>query len=142
MKRILLAAFTLIALTFASTDASAQKTTKKKEKVSLQASSTPSAEVAALKRPDNVKGKPAAKKRGDVYGSNYSDIIVDNWTGYYLDVYVDGTYRGSISPYGDKTTWAVPGRTTIYVKAVFSDGSYYWWKKVANTGYEYTLEIH
>ena len=120
-----------------------QKTSKKKKTIEAKANSAPSNEVAALKRPANEKNpKPEIKTRGDVYGSNYSDIIIDNYTGYSIDIYVDGSFRGTIAPYDKKVTWAVPGNTSLYGKAVFDDGSYlYWGPYTPYTGYEYTWNL-
>lgn len=118
------------------------KVAKKKQTVKLNAVSTPSDEFSTLERPVNDKNHPAEKSRGDVYGDDYSDIIFDNWTGLYMDVYVDGTYRGSLAPWATKTTWAIPGKTKMVAKATYSDGSYSTWSLTVKTGYEYTLELH
>ena len=120
-----------------------QKTQKKKKTIEAKALSTPSAEVTALNRPSNEKNpKAETKTRGDVYGANYSDIIVDNYTGYSIDIYVNGSFRGTIAPYDKKVTWAVPGNTRLYGKATFNDGSYlYWGPNTTYTGYEYTWKL-
>lgn len=120
-----------------------QKSHKKQKTIESKASSVPSDKVAALKRPVNEKNpKPEAKTRGDVYGANYSDIIIDNYTGYSIDIYVDGSFRGTIAPYDKKVTWAVPGNTSLYGKATFDDGSYlYWGPNTIYTGYEYTWQL-
>ena len=120
-----------------------QKSHKKKQTIETKALSSPSDEVTSLKRPENEKNpQPQAKTRGDVYGSSYSDIIVNNYTGYSIDIYVDGSFRGTIAPYDKKVTWAVPGNTRLYAKAVFNDGSYtYWGPTVTYTGYEYTWKL-
>lgn len=116
---------------------------KKKKTIEVKASSQPSEEVAALTKPANEKNpKPESKSRGDEYGPNYSDIIVDNWCGYSIDIYVDSKYRGTVGPYDKKVTWAIPGNTRLYAKATFSDGSYlYWGPVVTLTEYEYTWKL-
>ncbi|MBS1553313.1 MAG: hypothetical protein JSU09_00180 [Bacteroidetes bacterium] len=136
----LLAVIAVIAITD-STSVFAQK---KPMKVESKAESVAKKEVDDLKRPTNSKTpKPEPKSRGDVYGPDYSDIIVDNFTGYYIDIYVDNEYRGTLSPWDKKTTWAVPGRTKLYAKAVFDDGSYkYWGPSMVNAGYEYTWSLN
>ena len=120
---------TLFAFLLVTTSVSAQqKTSKKKKTIEVKATSTPSDEVAALKKPANDKNpNPEKTTRGDVYGSDYSDIIVDNYTGYSIDIYVDGSFRGTIAPYDKKVTWAVPGNTRWDAKATFDDGSYLYW---------------
>lgn len=143
MRKILSLSCTLLAVLFLTTTTNAQtkSSEKKKETVELKPVASTNDEVAQLKRPENDKNNPQEKSRGDVYGSDYSDIIVDNWTGWYVDVYVDGTFRGTLEPYGKKVTWAIPGNTTIYAKATFTDGSYRYWSHSAKTGYEYTLQL-
>ena len=116
----------------------------KKETVDAKPVSTPDPKVDGLQRPLNDKAKPAAPgTRGDVYGADYSDVVIDNWTGYYVDIYVNGNYRGTVSPYDKRVTWAIPGNNTLYAKAVFSDGSYmYWGPKATYTGYSYTWKLN
>jgi hypothetical protein len=135
----------MFAMAFAQNSVLAQtKIHRKKQTIVSKAKSASSNDVSALHRPANEKNpKTEAKKRGDVYGSNYSDIVVDNYTGYSVDIYVDGDYRGTIAPYDKKVTWAVPGNTRLYGKAVFDDGSYlYWGPTVTYTGYEYTWKLN
>jgi hypothetical protein len=117
----------------------------KKETVNSKPVSTPDSKVDELQRPVNDKNKPAppSTSRGDVYGPDYSDVVIDNWTGYYIDIYVNGNYRGTVSPYDKRVTWAIPGTNTLYAKAVFNDGSYlYWGPKVTYTGYSYTWKLN
>lgn len=143
MRKIILSSITLMTILFLTTNTvNAQTKGVKKQKVELKAVSTPSEAVANLQRPENDKNNPAEKSRGDVYGANYSDIIIDNWTAWHIDIYVDDAYRGSIGPWEKKTTWAIPGNTKIYAKAVFTDGSYKYWNHSAKTGYEYTLRLN
>jgi hypothetical protein len=130
-------------LLFAQQAAFAQATPKKKKTIETKASTTPIDVVTKLKKPGNDKEpKPESKSRGDVYGPNYSDIIVDNYTGYAIDIYVDGDYRGTVGAYDKRVTWAVPGNTRLYAKAEFNDGTYiYWGPTVTYTGYEYTWKL-
>ncbi len=141
-KQILFASLLVMGFGIA---ANAQPKPLKHETINSKAVVTPDAKAGALKPATNTKGKPAAptSTRGDVYGADYSDVVIDNWTGYYIDVYVNGNYRGSISPYDKKVTWAIPGTNTLYAKAVFNDGSYlYWGPKVTYTGYQYTWKLN
>lgn len=117
----------------------------KTETFKSSAMSTPDDAVDALQKPGNDKDNPVMedKSRGDLYGPNYSDVIIDNWTGYYLDIYVNGNYRGTVSPWDKKTTWAIPGTNKLYAKAVFNDGSYlYWGPKTTYTGYQYSWQLN
>jgi hypothetical protein len=141
-KSLMLSALSVFLL-LANSVIAQQKTDLKKKTMEVKANSTPSSEVAALNKPANEKNpRPQTKTRGDVYGANYSDIIVDNFTGYSVDIYVDGSFRGTIAPYDKKVTWAIPGNTHLYGKAVFDDGSYlYWGPTTTYTGYEYTWSL-
>jgi len=144
MKKILMPiVVAVIAFLATPINSISQKATKKVAKtIEAKASDKPNEVVAALNKPGNIKDKPVEKSRGDVYGSNLSDIVVDNYTGYYIDIYVDGSYRGTLAPWDKKVTWAIPGSTTLYAKAVFDDGSYkYWGPTTAQTGYEYKWNL-
>ncbi len=143
-KQIFLLAFLLAAGIGFSGYAQPGKPKLKKETVEAKPIATPDANVDGLQRPINDKNKPAppSTSRGDVYGPDYSDVVIDNWTGYYLDIYINGNYRGTVSPYDKKVTWAIPGTNTLYAKAVFNDGSYlYWGPQPTYTGYSYTWKL-
>ncbi|HEY9362159.1 MAG TPA: hypothetical protein VIQ00_02775 [Chitinophagaceae bacterium] len=145
MKKILLTVTCCMALfILGSNQANAQAKAKKvKQTITSNAITVPTDEVDGLVRPENDKDRPKDKSRGDVYGADYSDIIIDNWTGYTIDVYVDGDYRGTIAAWDKKVTWAIPGNTKLYAKATFSDGSYlYWGPSTVKTGYEYTWKLN
>ncbi|POY36631.1 hypothetical protein C3K47_09665 [Solitalea longa] len=134
---------TFLLLTLSTSGALAQsKQAKKKQTIETKASNVKSDATEALKRPENDKNNKEGKGRGDVYGDDYSDIVVDNYTNYNIDIYVDGKYRGTLGPWEKKVTWAVPGKTRMYAKAEFSDGSYSTWgPNVAETGYEYKWNL-
>ncbi|HUR65414.1 MAG TPA: hypothetical protein VMZ03_03615 [Chitinophagaceae bacterium] len=144
-KQIFLLAFLLVAGVGFTSYAQTKKPKLKMETINSSPVSKTDAKVDVLARPTNTKNKPAAPgtSRGDVYGTDYSDVVVDNWTGYYIDIYVNGNYRGTVSPYDKRVTWAIPGTNTLYAKAVFNDGSYlYWGPKVTYTGYSYTWKLN
>ena len=91
----------------------------------------------------NAISNPDPKVDGLQKAVNQKNVVVDNWTGYYIDIYVNGNYRGTVSPWDKRVTWAIPGTNTLYAKAVFDDGSYlYWGPKVTYTGYQYTWKLH
>lgn len=141
MKKLL---FAVAAIVLSLSSVTAQGTKKQKKTIESKAISTPLAEVTALAKPLNDKNAKNVedKSRGEVYGPDYSDIIVDNFTRYYIDVYVDGSFRMTLAPYAKRTTWAVPGKTKLYAKATFTDGSYsYWGPTTTTTGYEYKWNL-
>ncbi len=70
------------------------------------------------------KSKGGKTSRGP-YGSCL--LQVDNRSGYWVNLYTDGNYRGQVSPYGDLAGWVGCGATVFYGRADFTDGSYKAW---------------
>jgi len=64
-------------------------------------------------------------------------IVVTNNTDWYVDVYNDGNYQGTVSPWGQGYFYDYGDRIQLYAKAVFDDGSYYYWgpKSISNDEY-------
>jgi hypothetical protein len=54
-------------------------------------------------------------------------VTADNYTGWWIDIFVDGTYRGQVSPWGRGTVNAGAGGTTLYGRADFTDGAVRTW---------------
>lgn len=143
MKKMFIMTCAVAALSLAFTPSTfAQSKAKKKQTIEAKAMSEANEEVTKLMRPSNNADAPAAPNRGDNYGASMSDIIVDNYTGWYIDIYVDGEFRGTLAPWDKRVTWAIPGATTLYAKATFDDGSYrYWGPTSAETGYQYQWNL-
>jgi hypothetical protein len=59
-----------------------------------------------------------AKQRGDCA------INFDNWTGYMVNVYVDGNFKGTVDAWGNGWVVVGNGYTTVYVITV--GGTYEW----------------
>ena len=72
--------------------------------------------------PEKKGGKPPAAR-----GTGYCSVIFDNYTGWFIDTYTDGTFTGTVTPWGDLTAYAIAGGTRIYGRADMSDGSYLTW---------------
>jgi hypothetical protein len=70
---------------------------------------------------------PAAKGGGTTRGGGGCRVEMDNSTSWYVKVYVDGIFRGTMDPWGDSYVYVYPGDTTIYARADFTDGSYKYW---------------
>jgi hypothetical protein len=81
----------------------------------------------------------AEKPRGDVYGANYCDVVIENHTGYTIDIYVDFKYRGTINAYEAKVTWAIPGATRLYAKSIGGTAS--WGPVNVDCQYQYTWRL-
>lgn len=54
-------------------------------------------------------------------------IICDNWTPWYLDIYVDGIYHGTLAPWEKKWTFTGSGYTKIKGIAEMPSGNYVYW---------------
>ena len=70
---------------------------------------------------------PPSKGGAVSRGGGYCEVQFDNRSRWYIKVYVDGNYRGTLSPYGDAVVYALPGSTTVYARADFDDGTFYTW---------------
>lgn len=122
-------------------DASAQQ--KKEKTVESKHMTEAPAGMPELSKTRGQSKEGVAKSRGPVYGDNLSDIIIDNWTPWYIDIYVDGEFRGFVEPWDEGTTWAIPGNTRLYGVAEFDDGDkYYWGPTTVETGYEFTWKLN
>ncbi|HEY9730849.1 MAG TPA: hypothetical protein V6C89_02990 [Drouetiella sp.] len=78
----------------------------------------------------NSKEKPKAnpaKSRASGWGA----FRVYNKTGWYMDVYEDGTYVGTISPWS-YATWTAFGSTSMYCKVDFDNGDSLNWSYAAD----------
>jgi hypothetical protein len=70
---------------------------------------------------------PTKKGGAKTRGGGYCEVRFDNRSQWFVKLYIDGTYRGTLSPYGDSVGYTMPGETTVYARADFDDGSYYYW---------------
>jgi hypothetical protein len=142
----------LIAFVFflALTETTYSQTSKADKKKTIEVKATEGKGADPNVKKDKAKSNMVSQKnqttppatRGSVYGSDYCDVTIDNWTSYILDIYVDGDYRGTIGPWDNRVTWAVPGRTKLYARAVFDDGSYSaWGPTYIDAGYSYTWKL-
>lgn len=107
-----------------ATQVSAQvSVTPKTEATEVVASKVKAENVAKYKLPSDEA--PAAKPDPNVkVASNDCCITFDNYTGYTLNVWVDGTFRGTVSPWSDGAVCVPKGYTTYYVRT--SGGTYEW----------------
>jgi hypothetical protein len=65
---------------------------------------------------------------------------LDNYTGYTIDVYIDGDYKGTLPPWEKQYTWAIAGKTKLY--AITVGGTYSWGPYYFDCDYEYTWRLH
>jgi len=52
------------------------------------------------------------------------NVTFDNYTGYWINVYVDSLFKGIIEPYGSGELWILPESATWYAETAGS--TYYW----------------
>ena len=72
-------------------------------------------------------------------GANLCNIYFSNYTGYYVNVYVDGYYKGQLSPWGGGTVVVGDGYTTIYC---ITAGRTLEWKDAGNCLGSYTFRLY
>lgn len=132
MKQTIIGVFAAVSMLLAfSIDSSAQK------KISVKVTSkTVEANRGAnpnIKSGAPTTDNPVSKSRGtcSVYFSNY--------TGLYINIYVDGYYKGQLSPYGGGTVYVGDGYTTIYC---LSAGGTRDWSASGNCSGSYTYRLY
>jgi hypothetical protein len=132
MKKAIYVVLVAVSMTLAfSTTASAQK--KIEVKVESKAVEANRGANAHIKSGAPTSDKAESKSRGtcSVYFSNY--------TGLYVNVYVDGYYKGQLSPYGAGTVSVGDGYTTIYC---LSAGGTKEWSASGNCTGAYTYKLY
>lgn len=143
MRKILSVLVLAALLVTASDSAMAQQ--KEKKVVESQRITKENPNVAKLKEAVNDKKNgmnDVPKQNGPVYGDDYCDVVIDNYTNLYIKVWVDNNYKGIVGPYGKITVAAAPGKTVLYARADFTDGSYSYWNPPAfDCGWEYTWRL-
>ncbi|MFN0141677.1 MAG: hypothetical protein ACKVQW_16515 [Pyrinomonadaceae bacterium] len=58
-----------------------------------------------------------------VPGTGLCQVDFDNRTGWIIQLFVDGSFRGTLAPWGDASAFTGAGATVVYARAVFTDGS-------------------
>lgn len=94
---------------------------------------------------DPSKPAPAPPDKGGerAKGQSSCAVVVDNRTGFYVDIYVDGSFRGTVGPWGDAYCYTGAGSTRLYGVATFSDGSRLTWGPSTVTCYgRYTWQLY
>ena len=82
----------------------------------------------------------APKMKGPKYGASLCDVAIENYTGYIVDIYVDGEYRGTIGAYETGVTWAIPGRTRLY--GISIGGTVEWGPSYVDCNWLYTWRLY
>lgn len=82
---------------------------------------------------------PKPKESEQARGGEWCKVTVDNWTGYTIDVYVDGDYAGTVGSWSDGYTWAIAGKTQLYAESV--GGTVYWGPTYVDCDGEYIWKL-
>ncbi|MFH0892793.1 MAG: hypothetical protein V2A54_00010 [Bacteroidota bacterium] len=79
----------------------------------------------AVKAPNSDNGvKPSNVKKGNAEGTTDCEIAFDNYTNFFVDVYVDGSYKGTIGDWGTLYINASSGYKSVY--CISSGGTKEW----------------
>lgn len=132
MKKTLIGIFAAACMLVAfSTTASAQK----KIAVKLQSSAVDANRGANPK----IKGEAPTTDVVETKSRGTCSVFFDNYSGLYVKVYVDGYYRGTLSPYGSFTVNVADGYTEIYC---ISTGGTRDWAATGNCQGRYTYSLY
>jgi hypothetical protein len=77
--------------------------------------------------PNSDLAAPEQKGGAKTRGGGYCEVRFDNRTRWFVKLYVDGIYRGTLSPFGDSIAYTGAGATRVYARADFTDGNYLYW---------------
>jgi hypothetical protein len=127
---IVCAMFAFVSLAFSSTTVFAQKKVEVKSTAAVKSRGA----NPKIKGDAPTTDVAVAKSRGAA-----CVVKFDNYTGLYVKVYVDGYYKGTVSPWSDGTVSVGDGYTTIY--CVSAGGTREWNASGdCRTSYVYTLK--
>jgi hypothetical protein len=79
------------------------------------------------KNSNSAKPKRPARKGGPKARGSIVTLHIDNQTKWYIKIYNNGDYMGTVAPYGDNYYDAETGTHTLYGRADFDDGSVTRW---------------
>jgi len=113
MKKALISFFVLFLVAF-TLETFAQKTV---DVVATSAAKTPPSAKFSVPTQDVAAAKPDPTRAECC-------LNFDNWTGYWINVWVDGTYKGQVAPWSDGYVCVGEGWTTWYAET--SGKTYYW----------------
>jgi hypothetical protein len=128
MKKLIVAAALVAAAVLAAPSIAPAADAKKGKNVELKAQVSRGGEAD----PNIKSGPPKANKAAAVVPTASRDgractVHIDNRTGWYIQIYLDGDYRGVVGPMGDGYGAVISGPTRFYARAEFDDGSVRTW---------------
>ena len=133
MKKTLLSLFAAACMLVAfSTTSSAQK------KVAVKVQSKTVDASRGVSNP-KIKGEAPTTDKKEAKARGTCSVYFDNYSGLYVKVYVDGYYRGTLSPYGAFTVNVADGYTEIYC---ISTGGTRDWEATGDCRGRYTYSLY
>lgn len=138
MRKVLFVTLVAFLTTSLFYTASAQE--KEKKVIDAKASKIENTRGA---NPNIVTPKPTndtkAAKPAETRGESCT-VYINNNTGYTIDIYVDGNYKGTVGSYSSGYTYAIPGSTKLYAQSV--GGTMYWGPTTVDCQYSYTWNLY
>lgn len=134
MKNFLLTLTICIFATTALTPAFGAGKPAKKIKVNSMAMTATRGANPNIKSDRGSSDKQEQKARG-----TYCDVYFYNHTGYTIDIYVDGNYKGTLGAYNSGTVTVYSGYTTIYCVSI---GKTKYWEAKGNCDGAYTYDLY
>jgi hypothetical protein len=132
MKKSILGIFAAACMLLAfSTTSNAQKSIKRDVKASVVESNRGSN--------PNIKSQAPTSDTEEAKSRGTCSIYFSNYTGYYINIYVDGYYRGQLAPWGGGTVNVGDGYTSIYC---LSAGGTREWSDAGNCSGSYTFRLY
>lgn len=136
MKKTILGIFAAVCMLFAASTASYAQGPKKVAR-------TVKAKTVDASRGSNTNIKSEAPTtdvaESKARGAGSCNIYFSNYTGYYVNIYVDGYYRGQLSPWGGGTVVVGDGYTSIYC---ITAGKTLEWSDAGNCFGSYTFKLY
>jgi hypothetical protein len=131
-RRVLPATAIAIALACGLTTLAAQQGRAGGQRVSDTAQTPRGTEDTNIKTKqapnDPAKDTPApANKGGEKTRAAACIVNFDNYTPWFIEMYVDGNFAGIVGPWDDVNAIAGNGPTVLYARANFRDGSFKYW---------------
>jgi hypothetical protein len=138
MKKLILIALvaflgSMITPTTVNAQAKEKKSVEEKAKV-YEKTRGADANIRTAKPSDDTKAPKIEKSRGEL-----CYIYVNNYSGYAVDVYIDGDWMGTIAAYATAYTYAYPGSTKAYGKSI--GGTMVWGPTHFDCQYDYTWNL-
>lgn len=78
----------------------------------------------------NAKMEAPPDKGGPETRQGLCQVHIDNRTQWFINIYINGVFRGTVSPFGDSVGWVTCGANVLYGRANFDDGSFKFWGPV------------